>query len=175
MNIRNTVLLLVCAAAFSAQGQKTWKVDASKSTIAFNKFDDDVIGSVSGLKADVKMDLDNPSKGFLKASVDVLTLETGIADRDDHLMEDDFFAQKGNPQIVFESTSIVKTESGYLATGTITIKGVSKQVVMPFIFDAEKSLFVGRIKIHTADFGVMGDKANDGDYNTVVRLNIAVQ
>lgn len=157
---------------FVAIAQKSWKVDPVKSEISFNKFDDDVVGSISGLKAEIKLDLENPAGGSIKASVDVKTLSTGISDRDDHLMEDDFFGQKGNPQIVFQSSKIIKTKSGFLAYGKLTIKGITLDVQMPFVYDADKTMFVGRIKIHTGNFGVMGDKSAEGEFNTVVRLNI---
>ncbi len=153
-------------------GQKTWNLDLAKAEVRFNKFDDEVEGKIKGLKASVKMDLDDPSKGSIMASVDAATLNTGISDRDQHLRTDEFFHVSRFPLMEFKSSSIIKTPSGYLAKGSLTITNVTKEVYMPFIYQEEENRFVGRMRIHSAHFGVMGDEAKDDDYNIVVRITL---
>jgi polyisoprenoid-binding protein YceI len=152
--------------------QKVWKITEQESSITFTKVDDEVQGKLTGLKATIQLDLDNASLGKLTASIPLKTLRTDDSERDSHLMTDEFFHQKKFPEILFESTSIFKTKSGFLAKGTLTIKDISRDVVMPFVYDAKLKKFIGRIKLHTAHYGVMGKPAAEDAWNTVVRIEV---
>ncbi len=164
-----TGIFLSFSGAFS---QKIWKIAEQESSITFTKVDDKVQGKLKGLKATVMLDLDNASTGKLTASIPLKTLRTDDSERDSHLMTDEFFHQKKFPEILFESKSIIKTESGFLAEGTLTIKDVTRNVLMPFVYDEKLKKFIGRIKLHTAHYGVMGKPAAEDAWNTVVRIEV---
>lgn len=62
-------------------------------------------------------------------SVQVASVDTNNADRDEHLRGADFFDAEHWPSITFESTAIEHVEGGsYLVTGDLTIKGVSREI-----------------------------------------------
>jgi polyisoprenoid-binding protein YceI len=64
-------------------------------------------------------------------SVDVATVDTNEAQRDDHLRSADFFDAGTNPKITFTSTSIVATDDDEFAiTGELTIAGVTRSVTL---------------------------------------------
>jgi polyisoprenoid-binding protein YceI len=171
--MRNGVFgLLLMLMPLGMYAQKTWKVDNQKATVVFTKFDDEVQGTLSGLKAVVKLDMDKPETGSITATVESKTLNTGTSDRDSHLHTDEYFAVAKYPAMKFTSTSMVKTESGYLATGELTIKDVTHPVKMPFFYDEAQKAFVGRIKIHTGHYGIMGEPTPEDDFNTVIRITL---
>jgi polyisoprenoid-binding protein YceI len=61
-------------------------------------------------------------------SVDVASIDTGIAKRDKHLRSADFFDAEQHPQITFGSRRIIAEGDRYDIPGTLTIKGVSRDV-----------------------------------------------
>lgn len=70
----------------------------------------------------------------LEVTIDTSSIDTGVADRDNHLRSADFFDAETHPQITFKSTSIEsKGGNRYAITGDLDMHGVSK----PVTFDVE--------------------------------------
>jgi polyisoprenoid-binding protein YceI len=61
-------------------------------------------------------------------SVDVASIDTGISMRDKHLRSAEFFDVANHPQITFASRRIIAEGDRYDIPGTLTIKGVSRDV-----------------------------------------------
>ena len=61
---------------------------------------------------------------------DVNSISTNISDRDNHLKSPDFFDCEKYPKIIFKSTSVKGYGSEYEIVGDLTIKGVSKSIVL---------------------------------------------
>lgn len=75
------------------------------------------------------------TKSNVEFTVQTTSVDTAVKARDDHLRTADFFEVEKWPTMTFKSSSIVKAEEGgYVAKGTMTIKGVSKEVSIPFDF-----------------------------------------
>ena len=73
--------------------------------------------------------------------VDVKRINTANSKRDGHLQTADFFDSKKYPKMTFTSTAVehVKDDQ-YLVKGKMTIKGVSKDISVPFRFLGSKTL-----------------------------------
>lgn len=114
-------------------------------------------GSISGLVAKVNFTPANLSAGSIEASVDVNTINTDNASRDEHLRSADFFDVARYPKISLKSLSFKhKSGNNYIGTFILTIKDKSKQIEMPFTFlDKDNTIgFKGTFKINRLDFGV---------------------
>jgi polyisoprenoid-binding protein YceI len=61
-------------------------------------------------------------------SVEVASIDTGVAEWDDHLRSAEFFDAANHPQITFGSRRIIAERDRYDIPGTLTIKGVSQDV-----------------------------------------------
>jgi len=133
-----------------------------------------VHGSMGGLKGTVIYDPKDPSKDMVDATIDVNTLNTGVAKRDDQV-KTDYFDVKKFPAIQFKAKKVFKAGTGRLRmTGDLTIKGTTKQVVLeiegpsPIVKDAQGRSKVGltaTAKISRKDFGIVGT-ALDGAVET---------
>ena len=67
--------------------------------------------------------------------IDVRTVDTGVARRDDDLRSDQFFDAERFPIAVFQSTRIVKEgEDDFIAHGDLTIRDVTREIAIPFRF-----------------------------------------
>jgi polyisoprenoid-binding protein YceI len=70
-----------------------------------------------------------PGDGVMASgSVEVASIDTGIARRDKHLRSADFFDAENHPQITFASRRIISVGGRYDIPGTLTIKGVPQDV-----------------------------------------------
>ncbi|UCF64245.1 MAG: polyisoprenoid-binding protein [bacterium] len=74
-------------------------------------------------------DLENSS---IEATIKTASIDTDNEKRDNHLRSADFFNAEKHPEITFVSKEVIKKNDQYIAKGTLTIRGVSKQVELPF-------------------------------------------
>ncbi|MDB5122486.1 MAG: hypothetical protein JWP94_615 [Mucilaginibacter sp.] len=114
-------------------------------------------GTINGLQADIRFNPANLSSSSIEASVDVNTINTDNADRDDHLKSDAFFDAAHYPKITMKSVSL-KHRSGnnYAGQFNLTIKGTTKTLAVPFscVQKGNAMAFKGVFKLNRLDFGV---------------------
>ena len=117
-------------------------------------------------KIDLKEKFDQSS---VTANVDVASIDTGVAKRDDHLKSPDFFdvKKKGFDKMTFKSTAITGTPESFKMTGDLTLHGVTKKVTFDGNFGGavvgmmkeERVAFTANTKINRKDFGLTWNKA----------------
>ncbi len=61
-------------------------------------------------------------------TIDMASLDSNHAERDKHLREKDFFYVKEYPEATFKSTGIESTDDGFVITGDLTMRGVTKEI-----------------------------------------------
>jgi polyisoprenoid-binding protein YceI len=160
------VLLLLAPGLFAQTGQ--WIISPVDSFAHFtvkHLMISTVRGTMGGMKGTVTYDPKDPSKDSVEATLDVNTLSTGTKNRDDQVKED-FFEVKKFPTITFQSTKVTAASDGGLSvTGNLTIKGVTRQVVLavdapsPVVKDAQGRSKMGisaTTKISRKDYGIVG-------------------
>lgn len=150
-------LIVLSLSAFTFLQNINWKAKEEYS-IQFDKI------SFRGLKASILFDEANPQKAKISAFIDPRTIETGIGLKNKHARE--ALDTDKYPAIIFTSTSVKSLgNSRYEATGNLTIKGITKEIKMPFAFDSKKNLidkvpfvlaetFSGVITIVPKDFNI---------------------
>lgn len=111
-----------------------WDVDADHTTVGFSvkHFFTPVQGQFDDFEVDLQYDDADPSASTVSARIAVASVNTNNDRRDAHLQSADFFEAEAHPYITFRSTSVREAAPGQLiATGDLTIKGVTRQVEMP--------------------------------------------
>jgi polyisoprenoid-binding protein YceI len=144
--------------------QTTWSLDPAHSEITF-KVKHLMIANVKGefRKFDVKVQANDESfnQSLISASIDVSSIDTNNADRDNHLKSADFFDAEKFPAIEFVSSSFSQLdEENAKLTGNLTIKGVTREVVLEVETGGISKDPWGQIK---AGFTVSG-KINRSDF-----------
>lgn len=102
-----------------------------------------------------------------QATIAVKSIDTSNAKRDEHLRSADFFDAEKHPTITFETKSIEKQGDQYIAKGTFTMHGVSKEFTLPFkvngpIKDPWGNTRLGieaRTTLNRSDYGLTWNKA----------------
>lgn len=142
----------------------TYSIDASHSEVGFTvrhlavskvrgrfeKFD----GTVT-----IAEDLLSSS---VQATVQMDSVNTNDAQRDGHLLTNDFFAIEQYPTMTFTSTSLVQKGGDFQLTGDLTIRGVTKSVTFDLEFGGTETDpwggsrlgFSAETEINRKDFGV---------------------
>lgn len=93
----------------------------------------DVPGRFAVYDGVVRFDPDNLAGSVVDVKVDMASVDTGVAKRDEHLRSPDFFDAAKYPSMRFVSREIVQTGPGrYAARGELTIKDATRPVDIPF-------------------------------------------
>jgi polyisoprenoid-binding protein YceI len=104
----------------------------------------------------------DPSTWMLEGSASPATIETGIGLRDKHLKRSDYFDIDKHPLIQLQSISIKpKAKNNYEGTFTLTVKGISKTVMIPFsiVNNGNSNQLEGEFTINRLRFGI-GEKSS---------------
>jgi polyisoprenoid-binding protein YceI len=111
-----------------------WNIDASHSNAHFSvrhMMITNVRGEFQKLEGSVTFDPANPEATKIDATIDVASLSTRDAQRDGHLKSADFLDVEKFPQLTFKSKSVkAKGKEHLTVTGDLTIRGVTKEVVL---------------------------------------------
>ncbi|MEU6388454.1 YceI family protein [Streptomyces sp. NPDC046939] len=144
-----------------------WIIDRPHSRVGFS-VRHAMVTTVRGAFADYdsKLYLDGarPERSRAEIVIRVASVDTGVEQRDAHLVGKDFFDARRHPEMVFRSTATTH-EGGetFRMTGDLTIKGVTRPVELhldylgsvldPFGF--ERAGFDGTTTIDRTDWGLV--------------------
>ncbi len=162
-------LLLISTVAFA--NETTWKSDASHSKALFT-VSHMVVSEVTGRFNDFDVTLVQNGSDFSGSKVNVTIKTTSVNTdndgRDKHLRSEDFFSAEKFPEATFTSTEFKKSgENTYKVTGNLTLRGVTKQVVLDAKYNGtmkspwgnEVAGFKVTGAIKRTDFGLAWNKA----------------
>ncbi len=124
-------LLALPAAVGAAPDVTEWNVDPNHSEVNFQvrHFFTPVTGTFQEFEIEFLFDPDNPAASSVTATIPVGSISTGNERRDNHLKSGDFFEAEAHPTMTFVSERVeAMSDSEWVAHGTLTIKGVSRDV-----------------------------------------------
>ncbi|MGA8530629.1 MAG: YceI family protein [Acidobacteriaceae bacterium] len=127
------VVVLAVAAPLALAQTSTWKADPNHSEVEFTVKHmgiTNVHGRFGKVDATLEWDEADPTKSKVNATIDVTGVDTGVPARDSDLKSDHFFNVAQYPTATFVSTSVEKTGAGLEVKGNLTLKGVTKPVVL---------------------------------------------
>jgi len=153
---------LAAAEAASAPPVTHYVLDAGKSSLEFTFQQAGAQNKGKFTRFAVSFDFspDNLAASRLEVSVEIGSLDTGDQERDDTLRGADLFAVTKFPQAHFAASQFNKTAGGYEAIGKLTIRGVTRDIRVPFTFRTADEHGVaagymsGKTTVRRLDFGV---------------------
>lgn len=151
-------LALPLAGALPAQAAP-WNVDPAHSRIGFAGSQGGAPFTGSFKHWDAKIDFDpaNPAAGHALVTIDMASAATGDSDKDGALPQAEWFDTAAFPQAVFEATTFrAKGGNAYEAVGTLTIRGIKKDVTLPFTLDTTgpDAHALGRLTLVRTDYAI---------------------
>ena len=142
-----------------------WNLDPAHSAVTFSA-KHMMITNVRGSMAIRDFDLDFDPKDVTASSVrvqlDAASIDTGQEARDQHLRSVDFLQTESHPTIDFVSTRIEPAGGDYRIHGDLTIRGVTRPVVLDAEFEGivpnmqggTRAAFSASTTIDRDDFGL---------------------
>jgi len=148
-----------------------WNLDTVHSGINFtvrHMVVSKVRGRFAKFGGSVTLDEDDLTRSIVEATIDASSIDTGTAQRDDHLKSADFFDVEHFPQIRFRSTRIEKLEGeNYRLTGELTIRDVTRPIALEAEYGGrgkdpwgnERVGFTAKGALDRKDFGLKWNQA----------------
>ncbi len=175
MKVAFRVLAALGTAALSAlpalAAAEKYTIDPVHSVVAFKvrHLVAKVPGRFNVVEGTIDVDRENLATAKVSVTIDVASVDTANERRDGHLKSPDFFDAANQPKMTFESTKVeLKGEGKALVHGNLTIRGVTKPVVL----DTEvlgfgpgmggmRAGFEATTTINRKDFGVVWNRVLD--------------
>ena len=147
----------------------TWKLDPTHSDISFS-VKHLMISKVRGTFETFDVTIvtaEDPKDSTIEATIDVASVNTNQEARDNHLRTSDFFLVEEHPTMTFVSTSFEPNGDDFTVTGDLSLRGVTKSVVLKGEFGGivtdgygqTKAGATASTKINRHDFGVSWNNA----------------
>ncbi len=104
------------------------------------------------------------------AEIDLGSIDTNNAQRDQHLRSADFLEVTSHPTMTYRSNRVRAEGDGYVVDGELTLHGVTREVplalevngVGPDVFGGSRAGFSATTTINRKDFGIDLDMPMDG-------------
>ena len=160
--------LLVSAPAFA----DTWLIDKAHSDVSFQvrHMMSRVRGSFTDFSGTIVADPAKPEAATVEFTVKAATIDTANDNRDKDLRGANFFDAEKFPEITFKSSKVKASgKDRYDVTGTLTMRGVSKEVTLPVQFlgfgkdpwGNDKAGFAIDFTLNRKDYGIIWNKTLD--------------
>ncbi|MFE2023477.1 YceI family protein [Streptomyces sp. NPDC059499] len=149
----------------------TYAIDPAHSSIGFtvrHAMVTNVRGSFGEHEGTLRLDGADPANSSASIDVKIASVDTGIADRDGHLVSGDFFEAEKFPLMTFRSTTAEQLGGDkYRVTGDLTIKDVTRPLAIDLEFNGsatdvygnERVGFEGSTDILRSDWGLTWNAA----------------
>ncbi|UUU39820.1 YceI family protein [Streptomyces sp. NBC_00162] len=146
-------------------------IDASHSSIGFtvrHAMVTNVRGSFDAFEGSLHLDGSDPARSTASIDVTIGSVNTGIGDRDAHLLGSDFFDAELFPLMTFRSTRAAQLGGdAYRITGELTIKDVTRPLSIDLefagsatdVYGNERVGFEGSAEILRSDWGLTWNAA----------------
>ena len=168
----------------------TWNIDSAHSSIGFTArhlMITKVRGRFGAVTGSLEVPAD-PTQTTVNATIEMGSVDTSDAGRDEHLRSADFFDVENHPTMTFVSTALRGDANGseFVLVGDLTIKGVTKSVELDLEFEGvspdpwggTRVGFSAEGEINRRDFGLDFNVTLDNGSMLVsekIKLNLDVQ
>jgi len=150
----------------------TWTIDPAHSEIGFvvrHLMVSKVRGTFTKFEGTITT-AEDPMASTGSATIDLGSINTNNEQRDGHLRSADFFDSDSHPEMSYKSTGLRKSGDGFIATGDLTIRGITHPVELevevngfgPDPYGGTRAGFTATGQINRSDFGVTWNAAIEG-------------
>lgn len=115
-----------------------WKLDPSHTSVAFSAkhmMFTTVKGRFADVEGTITTDGTTPTSASVNVTMKAASIDTGNAQRDEHLRSADFLDVEQYPSITFQSTKIGGTHDDFTMTGDLTIHGTTRPITLDVSYE----------------------------------------
>lgn len=172
-------ILYVAAALFASDRAlaSEWRMDPSRSRLEFvaNAQGSDFTGRFGRFTPRIRFDPGNPAGASFDVAIELASVDTRNAERDEALPSRDFFWTEKFPRARFTAAGCkpLPAKGRFQCEGTLSLRGKSRKLAFPFAWngDARTARLSASVPLNRLDFGIgtgeWGDPATIGHRVTV--------
>lgn len=150
---------------------RTWNIDKAHSGVHFSvrhMVIAKVRGDFTDFNGQLQLDPADLTHANVVVEIEAKSIDTHVADRDNHLRSGDFLDVEQYPLIRFKSTQVAKGQGErYRVTGELTIRDVTREVVLDTEFGGQgqdpwgnqRVAFTATASVDRRDFGLTWNQA----------------
>jgi len=131
----NSIVFAILLFVSTFLSGQTFEIDPGHTFITFSveRFGTvDVSGRFNEFSGTLSFDETKGSINSADLTIDVNSIDSGHGVRDGHLKGEMWLDAGNHSTIVFKTSSVDKTDEGFLAIGELTIKGKTNTIELPF-------------------------------------------
>jgi polyisoprenoid-binding protein YceI len=180
--------LMLCLGFGSAAAEGTYGIDSVHSNVGFKirHLVSKVSGDFTDFDGTLVADFENLDNSSVEFAIQAASIDTKNEKRDGHLRSSDFFDVEKYPEITFKSSKITRVDDDtFKVTGTLTMRGVAKEISLMVDFLGEMSAMGGTragyeltTTLNRMDYGVSWNRAVEAGgfvLGDEVEVNIALE
>lgn len=174
-------------------GTTTWNIEPTHTLVEFSAkhmMITTVKGRFREVSGVINIDEQNPDRSTVEASMNASTIDTGVAQRDQHLASADFLDAATHAAITFKSRKVqgARASAGdeFTVVGDLTIRGTTREVTLKAAYEGrgkdpwggERISFTATGKIDRREFGLTWNQALEMGGILVsndVKINLEIQ
>jgi len=141
-------------------------------------------GSLNDITGVIQIDRENLANSSVNAKINLLSINTGLAKRDDHIKKDEYLDAVKFADITFVSKKIVaKSATEGMMTGLFTMHGVTKEITIPFKvlgfgpdpWGGQRSGFESHTVLKASDFGFGWGLKKDAPIGDDIEVTLLIE
>lgn len=175
------LLLLGCFLVTGTALAGGWIIDPASSTLTFipTYQEEPLPGVFKAFTGSLDFDPANPATGTMHVVVNISSADLGSDDLHEGMRTPEWFDTANFPSAEFDSNTIRRiANQQYAAEGTLTLKGITRKVTVPFTWqeNGNTARMNGELDLSRTDFSIgAGEWSTDDEigFNVHVRLNVA--
>lgn len=141
-------------------------------------------GSLNEITGVIQIDRDNLANSSVNAKINLLSINTGLAKRDDHIKKEEYLDAEKFADIIFVSKKVVaKSATEGMMTGLFTLHGITKELSIPFKvlgfgadpWGGQRSGFEAHTILKASDFGFPWGAKADGPIGNDIEVVLLIE
>ena len=172
--------VLLCLALVPAAKAQSWRLVSTDSDLTFKvtQMGSTMDGRFGRFTADIDFDETDLDPAKARVVIDMASADVNNAQGNRILKGEAWFNIAEHPRSVFETQQIRATEAGYEADATLTIKGKSVPLTLPFELeiDGDRAHMTAETTLDRTRFDIGGGDADETVGETVtVRIDVIAE
>ena len=178
MSLQRAVSMLICGVFSATTAATEWIVDTGHSRLGFVATYDGVgfVTRFERFDARIRFDPKQPEEGVFDVVVDITSVNSNSADRDEGMLGLEWFNAEKFPQARFVSTGLRQTGAGtFEVAGRLTVKGTTHSIVLPFSWSRVETgaRFKGKTNLQRTDYEIgIGEWESDPIIGFEVEIDV---
>lgn len=160
---------IISLSAFTALNSVQWTISEGHA-IKFSGTDAE--GIFKNVEATINFNGQDLVSSNCQFNIEVNSINTGNGIKNKHAKSKKWFDAKNHPNIAFKSSAFSKTDSNFVVTGTMKIRGIEKEISIPFTF--AQNVFQAQFSVNRLDYQIGTMKGMMKKVSNEIKIEVSI-